>query len=115
MDAKNGSIDRRVGGVGGSDEVWFNHGDRRFYTASRNNPTGPVLGVIDAERQTLVQIVPTVNVAGNTKSVPPIPASTAHSVAVDPNTNHALVPLGANNIFPNCSNGCIGVFGTDDD
>ncbi len=114
MDAKTGTIDASVAGVGGSDEVWFNPGDRRYYTASRNNPTGPVLGVIDAENQTLVQIVPTVNTAGNPDTDPTkrFPAGTAHSVAVDPRNNHALVPLPANNIFSNCSNGCIGVFGT---
>src|SRR3954462_15374642 len=32
MDA-NGAIDAVVEGVGGSDEVWFNSGDDRFYTA----------------------------------------------------------------------------------
>jgi len=110
MDAKTGTIDASVAGVGGSDEVWFNPGDRRYYTASRNNPTGPVLGVIDAESQTLVQIVPTVNTAGKT-TAPPFPSGTSHSVAVNPRNNHALVPLPANNIFPNCSNGCIAVFG----
>ncbi len=111
MDANTGTIDASVAGVGGSDEVWFNPGDRRYYTASRNNPTGPVLGVIDAESQTLVQIVPTVNTAGKITD-PPFPAGTSHSVAVDPRNNHALVPLPANNVFPNCSNGCIAVFGT---
>ena len=93
MDAKTGTIDASVAGVGGSDEVWFNPGDRRYYTASRNNPTGPVLGVIDAESQTLVQIVPTVNAAGNTVTATRFPAGTAHSVAVNPHNNHALVPL----------------------
>jgi len=105
MDARNGSIDRVVMGVGGSDEVWFNEGDGRFYTASRNNPTGPVLGVIDAEDQSLVQVVPTVN----------RPPGTAHSVAADPHNNHVLMPLPANNVFPSCLDGCIAVFGTPDD
>src|SRR5207249_4482037 len=113
LDAKTGEVDATVKGVGGSDEVWFNPGDGRYYTASRNNPTGPVLGVIDAERQTLVQIVPTINTAGNTVTATRFPAGTAHSVAVDSRNNHALVPLPANNVFldPNdasrtCSNGC---------
>src|SRR5262249_12264971 len=60
MDAKNGDIDRNVFGVGGSDEVWFNSGDGRYYTASRANPQGPVLGVINARTQKLEQVVPTV-------------------------------------------------------
>jgi hypothetical protein len=107
MDARTGKIDSSVKGVGGSDEVWFNEGDGRYYTASRNNPSGPVLGVIDADDQRLIQVVPTVN----------RPPGTAHSVAVNPHNNHALVPLPANNVFPNCLDGCIAVFGTpgDDD
>jgi hypothetical protein len=107
METRTGKIDSVVNGVGGSDEVWFNEGDGRYYTASRNNPTGPVLGVIDAADQKLIQIVPTVN----------RPPGTAHSVAVNPHNNHAFVPLPANNVFPSCLDGCIAVFGTagDDD
>jgi hypothetical protein len=111
MDARTGSIDKSVEGVSGNDEVWFNPGDRRYYLAARANPTGPVLGVIDAERQTLVQLVPTINTAGKPTATPPIPSGTSHSVAVDPVNNHAMVPLPANNVFPDCLNGCIGVFG----
>jgi hypothetical protein len=102
MDAKTGAIDKRVAGVGGSDEVWFNPGNGRYYTGSRNNPTGPVLGVIDAKSQTLIQVIPTVNKA---------PGS-AHSVAVNPHNDLAFVPLPANNVFPSCLNGCVAVFGT---
>ena len=107
MDARNGSIDRVVAGVGGSDQVTFNEGDGRYYTASRNNPGGPVLGVIDAEDQTLVQVVPTINVG----------RGTSHPVAANPHNNHVIVPLPANNVFPNCLDGCFAVFGTprDDD
>jgi hypothetical protein len=104
MDARSGHIDRRVAGISGSDEVWFNKGDGRYYLGARANQPGPVLGVIDAESQRLVQLVPTVN-----KS----PGS-SHSVAVDPHNNHAFVPLPANNVFPNCLNGCIAVFGVPD-
>jgi hypothetical protein len=100
MDARTGSVDKSIEGVSGNDEVWFNPGDDRYYLAARANPTGPVLGVIDADRQTLVQLVPTINTAGVTTSTPPIPAGTSHSVAVDPVNNHALVPLPANNVFP---------------
>jgi hypothetical protein len=107
MDARTGAIDASVAGVGGSDEVWFNPGDRHYYTASRGNAVGPVLGVIDAQRRTLVQVVPTFN----TPATAPAPRGTSHSVAVDPQNNHVLVPLPANNAFPSCVNGCIGVFG----
>ena len=102
MDAKNGSIDRNVAGVSGNDEVWFNPGDGRYYLAARAQPGGPVFGVIDAESQTLVQVVPTINAGGGT----------AHSVAVNRHNNHVFVPLPANNVFPDCLNGCIAVFGT---
>jgi hypothetical protein len=96
-----------VFGVGGSDEVWFNRGDGRYYTGSRNNPQGPVLGVIDADSRTLLQVVPTV--------APP--AGSAHSVAVDPANNHVIVPLPANNRINGCAFGCFGVYGVprDDD
>ncbi len=107
MDARTGEIDRDVFGVGGSDEVWFNRGDGRYYTASRADPHGPVLGVIDAERQVLEQIVPTFNTPLNT----PAPRGTAHSVAVNPHNNHVFVPLPGGNAFPNCLTGCVAVFG----
>jgi len=109
----NGRIDAVVAGVGGSDEVWFNPGDGRFYTASRNNPSGPVLGVIDARSRSLVQVAPTVN----------RPPGTAHSVAVNPRNNHIFVPLPPNNVLAapaadasaNCLRGCIAVFAAPDD
>lgn len=79
MDAKTGAVDKVVAGVGGSDEVWFNPGDGRYYTASRENPgavpiagntpADPVLGVIDAEDQALIQVVPTFDTPGT--SPPP--------------------------------------------
>jgi len=113
MDAKTGKIDRNVPGVSGSDEVWFNPGDGHYYLAARANPGGPVLGVIDAERQILRQTVPTFN----TPLSSPPPRGTAHSVAVNPHNNHVLVPLTASNVFPDCLNGCVAVYGTptDDD
>jgi hypothetical protein len=112
MDARTGKIDKNVAGVSGNDEVWFNPGDGRYYLAARNNPTGPVLGIIDAENETLIQLVPTINTAGKPTTTPPVAAGTAHSLAVDAKNNHAFVPLPANNVFPDCLNGCIGVFGT---
>ena len=118
MDAKTGAIDKVVKGVGGSDEVWFNKGDGNYYTGSRENPgavliagntpADPVLGVIDADDQTLIQLVPTFD----TPAASPAPRGSAHSVAVDSRNNHAFVPLPANNVFPNCLNGCVAVFGT---
>jgi hypothetical protein len=112
MDAKKGKVEQMVTGVSGSDEVWFNAGDGNYYLAARNQPGGPVLGVIDAKSQTLVQVVPTINVGGKPFV---FPAGTAHSVAANPHNNHVFVPLAANNVFPSCLNGCIGVFGAPGD
>jgi hypothetical protein len=66
-----------VGGVGTSDEVWFNSGDGNYYTASSNSPLRPldlnppndsqgaaVLGVIDAEDKNLIQLDTDVHRAG---------------------------------------------------
>jgi hypothetical protein len=110
MDAKNGSIDKMVPGVSGSDEVWFNKGNGNYYLAARNNPGGPVLGVIDAQSMKLVQLVPTINTPAKAFV---FPAGSSHSVAANPRNNHVYVPLPANNIAPGCLNGCIGVFGTE--
>jgi hypothetical protein len=78
--------------VGGSDEVWYNPGDRNYYLAARDNPGGPVLGVIDADSNTWVQ---------NVKTNPG-----AHSVAANRANGHIYVPMGP----PRCVPGCIGVF-----
>jgi len=80
--------------TGGTDEVWYNPGDNKYYTAGRDMPTGPVLGVVDAgTRQWLV------NVPTNSNS---------HSVAVDSINNHVIVPSQAGNrCLTQSSNGCI--------
>jgi hypothetical protein len=109
MTAATGGIRTTVAGISGNDEVWFNHGDGRYYLAARNQPGGPVLGVVDATSGVLLQAVPTVNMAA--VPTPSPQPGTAHSVAVDSRNNHAFVPLPANNVFPNCLNGCIAVFG----
>ena len=136
LDAKTGNIDKVLFNVGPGDEVWFNKGDNNYYTASSGSPLAPnaitparaplgtataapvnvsqgaaVLGVIDAERQKLLQLVPTLNVPAVPASQPnPHPAGTAHSVAVNARNNHVFVPLAANNAFPDCLKGCIAVF-----
>ncbi len=84
MDDTNGDIVATITQVGGSDEVWFNKGDNRYYLAANNCPVtlcgGPVLGVIDAETNERIENVPT--------------ATGAHSVAVNPRNNHVFVPRG---------------------
>ncbi len=133
IDAKTGAVGKILPGVGAGDEVWFNKGDGHYYTASSGSPFAPnaitparppvgtassapvltaqgaaVLGVIDAEKQKLLQLVPTLNVP----AVPgQHPAGTAHSVAANAANNHVFVPLAANNAFPECLKGCIAVYG----
>jgi len=112
LDIRTGSLLANIGQVGGADEVWFNRGDGRFYVAARNNPTGPVLGVIDAVSNTWIENVPT--------------AFNAHSVAADRKNNHIFVPLRPPRLHTSDPNpcvafggpsfagrGCIGVFAND--
>jgi hypothetical protein len=98
IDGSSGKILATITNVGGVDEVWYNSGDHRYYLAARDMPTGPVMGVIDANTNTWLPP----NVPTNTNS---------HSIAVDPNTNHVFVPLQSG---PACTtlnaDGCIGVF-----
>jgi hypothetical protein len=80
--------------VGGMDEVWYDSGANKYYTASRGQPGGAVLGVIDAKTNKWVENVPT--------------APGAHSVAADSKSKHAFVPLTASAA---CQKSCIGVYG----
>jgi len=90
LDARNGDILANITKVGGSDEVWFNPGDHRFYLAANRNPLangGRVLGVIDARFNQFIDKVST--------------AMGAHSVAANRANNHiadrdgdARTPLG---------------------
>ena len=75
-----------VGGITGSDEVWFNKGDKRYYTGSSRAcglqagcpAGGAVLGVIDAETNFLIEKIPQ--------------SSNSHSVAADSKRNFIYVP-----------------------
>ncbi len=80
--------------LGGQDEVAYNPTLHQYYTASRDLPTGPVLGVINADTDTFVESIPT--------------GENAHSVAADSKNNAIFVPLTTPN--PACPNGCIGVY-----
>jgi DNA-binding beta-propeller fold protein YncE len=80
--------------LGGQDEVWYNAGAHQYYTASRDFPSGPVLGVINADTDTFVESIAT--------------GENAHSVAADSKNNAIFVPLTAGNTA--CPNGCIGVY-----
>jgi hypothetical protein len=93
-DFKTKMVVKVVKEVGGMDEVWYDSGSNKYYTASRGQPGGAVLGVIDAKTDQWIENVPT--------------AEGAHSVAADSKTQHVFVPLTAS---PSCPKGCIGVYG----
>jgi hypothetical protein len=70
-----------TGGLVGSDEVWFNKGDGRYYTGTNRQPGGAVLGVVDGETNFLLETVPQ--------------SSGSHSVAADSKRNLIFVPQSA--------------------
>jgi DNA-binding beta-propeller fold protein YncE len=91
IDKTNGVVLADFSDNGGSDEVWFNPGDNRYYlaqTAAQN------LGVIDAASLTTLAKVET--------------GIGAHSAAADLGNNHVFVPIAGPD--PACPTGCIAVF-----
>jgi hypothetical protein len=145
IDAKDGSIDTRVLGVGAGDEVTFNAGDGNYYATGSGSPFRPIdtagiadakgstpLGVVDAKDQKVLQQLTTYNVPATPAPIfgpTGHPAGTAHSVAADDANSHVFVPLAANNAFssfasppvpgakaaPDCETGCIAIFGHPDE
>ncbi len=87
INAKTGHFGS-VGAITGSDEVWFNAGDQRYYTGSSRAcglpggcPAplgGAVLGVIDAQTNLLIETIPQ--------------SQNSHSVAADSKLNRIYVP-----------------------
>jgi hypothetical protein len=67
-----------VNGITGSDEVWFNGGDNRYYLGANAAFGGAVLGVVDAETKFFIEAIPQ--------------SSGSHSVAADCNRNQIFVP-----------------------
>ena len=108
MNPSNGNVTKTLPQVHGSDEVWYNPGDRHFYAASAGAPT-PTLGVIDASTNEFVRNLPS--------------GPGAHSVAAFAKTNSVFVPIGAPNprVTTNAcvtlglpaSNGCVAVYAPD--
>ena len=83
---------------GGTDEVWYNPGDNRYYTAGRDMPNGPIMGVVDAGTRRWLVNVPT--------------GSNSHSITVNQFTNQIFVPTQAGSLCGTQSaNGCIAVYG----
>ena len=88
----------KINESGGTDEVWYNPGDNRYYTAGRDMPSGPIMGVVDAgTRQWLANVTT---------------GSNSHSITVNQFTNQIFVPTQAGALCGTQSaNGCIAVYG----
>jgi hypothetical protein len=95
----NMTIVKSFAGLSGEDQVWYDPTTGRWFVSARNNPGGPVLGVIDSNTDTILQLINTdIN---------------AHSVSVDPISGEVFVPFGASTPFNTdtvCKNGCIAIF-----
>ncbi|MGA8199864.1 MAG: hypothetical protein WB814_07370, partial [Candidatus Sulfotelmatobacter sp.] len=86
----------QINQVGGVDETWYNPGDNKYYLAARDFLPSAVMGVIDAKTNQWLANMPT--------------GSNAHSISVDPSTNHVFLPFQAGTICTTLtSEGCIGV------
>lgn len=77
INASTGSVINTIPGKGGCDEVYYNPVADRFYAACSNNASGPIVVVADGNGNLITTITT---------------SSGAHSVAVDPNTDHVFVP-----------------------
>jgi YVTN family beta-propeller protein len=97
INGNTGAILANIPFVGGVDEIWFNPGDHTYYVAARDMPTGPVMGVIDANTNLWLMNAPT--------------NANSHSIAADPSNNHIFVPMQAGGpCGTQSANGCIAVF-----
>jgi DNA-binding beta-propeller fold protein YncE len=81
MNAATGTVVAMVEGIGGADMVNYNAHNNQYYTASRLQPGGPVLGVIDATTNKLVQKIA-------------IKGGYPHSVASDEASGQVYLPVG---------------------
>jgi hypothetical protein len=95
MNLRTEKIDR-IAAVNGSDQVWYNPGDNRYYLSALGNRGGPIIAVVEA--------------TGRHRVVTATSQHFAHSVAVDPLTNHAFVPFSSTPTDPDCQHGCIAVY-----
>jgi len=98
VDGSSNQVLASITETGGVDEVWYNPGDNRYYTAGRDMPNGPVMGVIDAATRLWLVNVTT--------------GSNSHSVTASQFTNQIFVPMQAGTLCTTQSaNGCIAVYG----
>ncbi|MGA8490170.1 MAG: hypothetical protein WB711_07090 [Terriglobales bacterium] len=96
INGTTGAILSTINQVGGVDETWYNPTDNRYYLAARDMLPSAMMGVIDAGTNQWLVNMPT--------------GSNAHSISVDPNTNHVFVPFQSGGICaPLTTYGCVGV------
>jgi DNA-binding beta-propeller fold protein YncE len=82
MNAKTGKVVKEVPEIGAADMVAYNPKTGQYYTGSRGMPGGPVLGIIDAKTNTLVDKVA-------------LKTGGPHSVDVNQSNGHVYVPQGS--------------------
>ncbi len=82
MDTKTGKVVASIPDIGGADMVDYNKRNNHYYVAARNLKGGPVLGVIDAATNKLVQKIP-------------LTGGNPHSVASSEANGHVFVPVGS--------------------
>jgi len=95
LNPKTGKVVKNIPDIGGADMVAYDAKHGKYYTGSRDMPDGPVLGVIDAKTNTLLQKIP-------------LKVGNPHSVAANEANGHVFVPQGGSK-QGGC--GCILVFG----
>ncbi len=78
MDLTAWTVVATLNQTNGCDEVWYNSGDQHYYLAADGNNSGPVLSIVDAQTDTVIQNIPT--------------KSGSHSVAANSATNMVMVP-----------------------
>jgi DNA-binding beta-propeller fold protein YncE len=99
VDTKTGKVAAEITGVGGSDESAVNNKLGQYYGALNGDPSGPILIVVDAKNNRLLQKIPT--------------GPGAHSVAASEANGRVYVPIAveAGPLKGGC--GCIAVYGTE--
>ncbi len=88
INENSGVVIATLNNLGGADEVWFNEGDGHYFLALGSATAGHELGVVDANGHRPDATLSVTSVAN------------PHSVAADPTTNFAYLPVtGGINIY----------------
>ena len=105
LPAKQVVVDTKTGkavdipGVGGSDESAVNNKLDQYYSALNGNPGGPILVVVDAKNNRLLQKIPT--------------GPGAHSVAANESNGRVYVPIATQAAGLSGGCGCIAIYGAE--